>query len=148
LVAIDPSRRRGSTRVPVTDLIRASEAGAPDVIAALLVAVAGPRPGFAGRAEACFWLVSWTIDAVADRVRVAAHLEHVVTFRGARRAGAMPVVVYNGDDGAGELIAAGRARWNVAPCSAFAVAHRRPPWRSTIERLIDRPIPRPPGLVV
>src|SRR5262249_33295614 len=42
----------------------------------------------------------------------------------------------------------GKAKWNVAPCSGFAVAHSRPPCRSMIERLIDKPMPSPSGLVV
>ena len=42
----------------------------------------------------------------------------------------------------------GRANWNVAPWSEFVVAHSRPRWLSMIERLIDSPIPSPPGFVV
>ena len=42
----------------------------------------------------------------------------------------------------------GSATWKVAPWSGLAVAHRRPPWRSTMERLMDSPMPRPPGFVV
>src|SRR5947209_4318641 len=42
----------------------------------------------------------------------------------------------------------GNARWKVAPCSGFAVAQSRPLWLSTIERLIDSPMPSPPGFVV
>ena len=42
----------------------------------------------------------------------------------------------------------GNARWNVAPWSGFAVAQSRPLWLSTIERLIDSPMPSPPGFVV
>ena len=37
---------------------------------------------------------------------------------------------------------------NVAPGPALAVAHNRPPWDSTIERVIARPMPVPCGLVV
>src|SRR5882762_2360901 len=35
-----------------------------------------------------------------------------------------------------------------APCGAFCVATSRPPWASTIERLIESPMPMPLGLVV
>lgn len=46
------------------------------------------------------------------------------------------------------LPVAGSARWKVAPASGLAVAQSWPPWRSTMARLIERPMPRPPGLVV
>ena len=42
----------------------------------------------------------------------------------------------------------GSARWKVAPWSGFAVAQSRPRWLSMIERLIESPMPRPPGFVV
>jgi len=42
----------------------------------------------------------------------------------------------------------GNARWNVAPWAGFAVAQSRPLWLSMIERLIDSPMPSPPGFVV
>src|ERR1700751_330915 len=42
----------------------------------------------------------------------------------------------------------GKVNSKVAPCGAFAVAHRRPLWASMIERQIDRPMPMPLGLVV
>src|SRR5713226_2110716 len=42
----------------------------------------------------------------------------------------------------------GNARWNVAPWSGFAVAQSRPRWLSMIERLIESPMPSPPGFVV
>jgi hypothetical protein len=35
----------------------------------------------------------------------------------------------------------GKVKWNVAPRPLFAVAHKRPPCDSTMERLIDNPIP-------
>ena len=38
--------------------------------------------------------------------------------------------------------------WKAAPLDAFGVAHNRPPWASTIERLIASPIPMPSCLVV
>jgi len=44
--------------------------------------------------------------------------------------------------------AAGKVKWNVAPRPLFAVAHKRPPCDSTMERLIARPIPDPCALVV
>ena len=42
----------------------------------------------------------------------------------------------------------GKANWNVAPWPEFAVAQSRPRCPSTIERLMDRPMPNPPGFVV
>src|SRR6266436_8005809 len=44
--------------------------------------------------------------------------------------------------------AVGKVKWNVAPRPLFAVAHKRPPWDSTMERLMDNPMPLPWGLVV
>lgn len=41
-----------------------------------------------------------------------------------------------------------RVNWNVAPGPSFGIAHNRPPWFSTIERLIAKPIPIPWALVV
>jgi len=35
----------------------------------------------------------------------------------------------------------------VVPCVGFGVAHNRPPCLSMIERLIDNPMPIPPGLL-
>ena len=49
---------------------------------------------------------------------------------------------------AGFSAAVGKVKWNVAPRPLFAVAHKRPPCDSTIERLIDNPMPLPWGLVV
>ena len=42
----------------------------------------------------------------------------------------------------------GRAKWNVAPWSGFAVAQSRPRCPSMIERLMDSPMPNPSGFVV
>src|ERR1700681_3773110 len=42
----------------------------------------------------------------------------------------------------------GRVKRNVAPRPGLAAAHKRPPCDSTMERLIDNPIPLPSGLVV
>jgi hypothetical protein len=39
--------------------------------------------------------------------------------------------------------AVGRVKWNVAPRPLFAVAHKRPPCDSTMELLIDNPMPLP-----
>src|SRR5262249_56739870 len=52
--------------------------------------------------------------------------------------------------GRGDIIhrSTGSVNWNVAPCLGFGVAQSRPPWPSMIERLIDSPMPIPPGLVV
>src|ERR1700686_1465976 len=36
--------------------------------------------------------------------------------------------------------AIGKVKWNVAPRPLFAVAHKRPPSDSTMERLIDNPM--------
>jgi hypothetical protein len=36
----------------------------------------------------------------------------------------------------------------VTPGPSFSSTHRRPPWRSTMDRLIDRPSPIPPAFVV
>src|SRR5882724_2315299 len=44
--------------------------------------------------------------------------------------------------------AVGKVKWNVAPRPLFAVAHKRPPCDSTMERLIANPMPLPWGLVV
>src|SRR5436190_1362166 len=41
----------------------------------------------------------------------------------------------------------GKVNWNMAPLESDS-AHKRPPWDSTIDRLIDNPIPIPSGLVV
>jgi hypothetical protein len=43
---------------------------------------------------------------------------------------------------------AGRLNANVVPAPGCRSTHRRPPWLSTIERLIARPMPMPCGLVV
>src|SRR5438309_6308442 len=43
---------------------------------------------------------------------------------------------------------AGRTNWNVAPAPALREAHKRPRWASMIDRLIESPMPIPPGLVV
>src|SRR2546425_1272829 len=59
-----------------------------------------------------------------------------------------PVIVDDEDDGAlGAHRISGSAKRNVAPWFTFAVAHSRPLCASMIERLIDRPIPSPPGFV-
>ena len=42
----------------------------------------------------------------------------------------------------------GHATWNVPPWSGFAVAQSQPRRLSMIERVIDRPMPSPPGFVV
>jgi hypothetical protein len=36
----------------------------------------------------------------------------------------------------------------MAPLGTFELAHNRPPWASMIERQIDSPSPKPPGLIV
>jgi hypothetical protein len=52
-------------------------------------------------------------------------------------------------DGGGQLLRIrGRAKWKVAPRSALAVAQNLPPCASMIERLIESPMPMPPGFVV
>src|ERR1700733_13021580 len=48
----------------------------------------------------------------------------------------------------GVSAAVGKVKWNVAPRPLFAVAHKRPPCNSTMERLIDNPMPLPCGLGV
>src|SRR6185295_18314343 len=45
-------------------------------------------------------------------------------------------------------LARGSATWNAAPRSALRSAHSRPPCEVTRVRQIERPMPRPPGLVV
>ena len=42
----------------------------------------------------------------------------------------------------------GRLMQNVAPPPGLFAAHTRPPWPSTMERVIESPIPSPPFLVV
>ena len=42
----------------------------------------------------------------------------------------------------------GKTNWNVAPGPAWPEADSRPPWDSTIDRQIDRPMPMPSDLVV
>ena len=60
-----------------------------------------------------------------------------------------PVIVDDEDDRALEAHRiSGSAKRNVAPWFTFAVAHSRPLCASMIERLIERPIPSPPGFVV
>ena len=52
---------------------------------------------------------------------------------------------------AGALIssaAVGRVMWKVAPRPELFVAHTRPPCDSTMERVMDNPMPLPCGLVV
>src|SRR5580693_4017737 len=44
--------------------------------------------------------------------------------------------------------AVGKVKWKVAPRPELALAHKRPPCDSTIERLIESPIPVPSGFVV
>src|SRR5438067_6353884 len=41
----------------------------------------------------------------------------------------------------GILAAVGKVKWNVAPRPLFAVAHKRPPCDSTMERLMANPMP-------
>ncbi len=43
---------------------------------------------------------------------------------------------------------AGNSTWNVAPPSWLFSAHKRPPWASTIDRLMDNPMPSPSLFVV
>jgi hypothetical protein len=38
---------------------------------------------------------------------------------------------------------AGSARWKLAPREPLSAAHKRPLWDSTMERLMDRPMPVP-----
>ena len=45
-------------------------------------------------------------------------------------------------------IVAGNVKWNAVPCGRPGDAQRRPPWASTIDVLIDKPMPIPSGLVV
>src|SRR5262245_64523568 len=53
------------------------------------------------------------------------------------------------DDGyAAGARSSSRVKRKVLPWSALRAAHRRPPWASMIERLIERPMPRPFGLVL
>src|SRR2546425_3982731 len=60
-----------------------------------------------------------------------------------------PVIVNDEDDRTlGDHSISGSAKRNVAPWFTFAVAHSRPLCASMIERLIERPIPSPPGFVV
>src|SRR5579863_1473263 len=49
---------------------------------------------------------------------------------------------------AGASVPPGRVKWKVAPGPLLAVAHTRPPYDSTIERVIVSPIPVPCGFVV
>jgi len=42
----------------------------------------------------------------------------------------------------------GSVKQKTAPCGSFGIAQSRPPWASTIERLIASPMPMPLGLVV
>jgi len=56
------------------------------------------------------------------------------------------VIIHNEYDWAGLIHAelpsmTGNAKWKVAPRSGLLTAHRRPPWDSMIDRLIDRPMP-------
>ena len=44
--------------------------------------------------------------------------------------------------------AVGKVKWKVVPRPELALAHKRPPCDSTIERLIAKPMPEPCGLVV
>src|ERR1700686_614302 len=46
------------------------------------------------------------------------------------------------------LTSFGSVNWKVAPRSELAAAHRRPPWDSIMDRLIDSPMPVPWDLVV
>ena len=60
------------------------------------------------------------------------------------------LIVIDDEDG-GSLRAhriPGKVRWKVAPWSGLGVAQSRPRWLSMIERLIDSPMPSPPGFVV
>src|SRR5262249_62159221 len=47
-----------------------------------------------------------------------------------------------------EAHATGSENWTIAPCGSLGAAQSRPPCASMIERLIDSPMPMPPGLVV
>jgi hypothetical protein len=44
--------------------------------------------------------------------------------------------------------ATGIVKWNIAPSGIRGSAHKRPPWDSTRERLMDKPMPMPCDLVV
>ena len=46
------------------------------------------------------------------------------------------------------LLPTGSKNWKTAPRGVLGVAQMRPPWDSMIDRLMARPIPKPPGLVV
>src|SRR5437016_14103162 len=60
-----------------------------------------------------------------------------------------PVIVDDEDDRALRAHRIpGRAKWKVAPWPGFAVAQSRPRCPSMIERLMDSPMPKPPGFVV
>lgn len=48
----------------------------------------------------------------------------------------------------GTTIRPGRLKWKLAPPCGPASAQIRPPWDSTIERLMARPMPIPPFLVL
>src|SRR5258708_1910738 len=45
-------------------------------------------------------------------------------------------------------LSTGSAKWKIAPCGVSGGAQTRPLWAWMIERLMDRPMPMPPGLVV
>src|SRR5580693_2661329 len=49
---------------------------------------------------------------------------------------------------AAALISMGSVNWKVAPRPELALAHKRPPCDSMIDRLIESPIPVPSGFVV
>ena len=56
--------------------------------------------------------------------------------------------VFQATKGDGSVTWIGKVKWNVAPAPLFAVAHKRPPCDSTMERLMANPMPLPCGLVV
>ena len=86
-----------------------------------------------------------------ERLSVREHL-HRHAYRAqeaTERLADRPVVVDHEDDGGlGAHRFRGNARWNVTPWCGFAVNQSRPRWLSTIERLIDKPMPRLSGFVV
>src|SRR5262249_57762101 len=64
-----------------------------------------------------------------------------------RRAGG--VLAAGGACDAGHCTAVGSVIWNVAPAPSRLLARERlPPWASTIDRAMARPMPIPVGLVV
>lgn len=90
------------------------------------------------------------IAGLAIGLRCTLHLErftgYIVVWRSRAHAPRVDAGAYAGPSGG--FSPTGSIMRNTAPRGWFGVAQSRPPCASTIERQINSPMPKPPGLVV